>query len=156
MFKDENGKFYYGWIIVLVAGLVTGFVYNGIASVTGIFMLPVTTDLGISVGGFSLYFTIMSFVSMFVLMFFSKYFTEKSIKKMMAIGGILTIISLLGFLLQVHYGCFSICSAAGRGFCDYDNDSMSGSGEQLVWRKIKRKSNNSISCDISINVYSTG
>ena len=31
MFKDENGKFYYGWIIVLVAGLVTGFVYNGIA-----------------------------------------------------------------------------------------------------------------------------
>ena len=97
MFKDENGKFYYGWIIVLVAGLVTGFVYNGIASVTGIFMLPVTTDLGISVGGFSLYFTIMSFVSMFVLMFFSKYFTEKSIKKMMAIGGILTIISFVGF-----------------------------------------------------------
>ena len=44
-FKDENGKFYYGWWIVIAAAIITGLVYSGIVSVTGVFMLPVTETI---------------------------------------------------------------------------------------------------------------
>lgn len=43
--KDENGKLYYGWVIVVLAGLITGLVYNGIVSTTGVMMLPVLTEM---------------------------------------------------------------------------------------------------------------
>ena len=48
-FKDENGRFYYGWWIVIAAAIVTGLVYSAIVTVTGVFMLPVTEELGLSV-----------------------------------------------------------------------------------------------------------
>ena len=58
--KDENGKIYYGWWIVLAAALICGLVYSGIVSVTGVFMLPVTTELELPIGSYSFYLTVMS------------------------------------------------------------------------------------------------
>ena len=81
--KDENGKFYYGWVIVLVAGLLCGLVYSGIVSVTGIFLLPVTMELELPIGGYSFYLTIMSIANMLTLLVISKFLNEKNIKKIM-------------------------------------------------------------------------
>ena len=85
-FKDENGKFYYGWWIVLAASIVTGFVYSGIVSVTGAFMLPVTQDLGLSVTAYSFYLTISSITGIVTLALISKYLNERHIKKIMIIS----------------------------------------------------------------------
>ena len=76
--KDENGKFYYGWVIVLVAGLLCGLVYSGIVSVTGIFLLPVTMELELPIGGYSFYLTIMSIANMLTLLVISKFLNENS------------------------------------------------------------------------------
>ena len=115
-FKDENGKFYYGWWIVLAASIVTGFVYSGIVSVTGAFMLPVTQDLGLSVTAYSFYLTISSITGIVTLALISKYLNERHIKKIMIIAGLIGVISFLGFAMAQNVWMFYIFSIP-QGFC---------------------------------------
>ena len=56
----QNGRFYYGWMIVLLGLLLMTFAYVGFVSLTSIFVLPVTEDLGFARGEFMTYMTILS------------------------------------------------------------------------------------------------
>ena len=58
--RDENGKIYFGYYILVMSALVGTLIYNGIISTSGVFMMPVTTELGIPVGAFSFYISILS------------------------------------------------------------------------------------------------
>ena len=115
-FKDENGKFYYGWWIVIAAAIVTGLVYSAIVTVTGVFMLPVTEDLGLSVAAYSLYLTVMSVTGIVTLAIISKFLNEKHIKKIMIIAGIIGVISFIGFAAAKNVWMFYIF-AVPQGFC---------------------------------------
>ena len=114
--KDENGKIYYGWWIVLVAALICGLVYSGIVSVTGVFILPVTTELELPIGSYSFYITIMSLTNIVTLLIVSKFLTAKNIKKIMAAAAILGIISFIGFSMAKSLIWFYIF-AVPQGFC---------------------------------------
>lgn len=114
--KDERGKFYYGWWIVLTAAIICGLVYSGIVSVTGVFMLPVTTELQLPIGSYSFYLTIMSITNIVTLLFISKYLTAKNIKKIMSVAAILGIISFIGFSMAKSLIWFYIF-AVPQGFC---------------------------------------
>ncbi|MDY3038017.1 MAG: MFS transporter, partial [Eubacteriales bacterium] len=114
--KDENGKIYYGWWIVLAAALICGLVYSGIVSVTGVFILPVTTELGLPIGSYSFYITIMSLTNIVTLLVISKFLTAKNIKKIMAAAAILGIISFIGFSMAKSLIWFYIF-AVPQGFC---------------------------------------
>lgn len=115
-FKDENDKFYYGWWIVIAAAIVTGLVYSAIVTVTGVFMLPVTEDLGLSVAAYSLYVTVMSVTGIVTLAIISKFLNEKHIKKIMIIAGIIGVISFIGFAAAKNVWMFYIF-AVPQGFC---------------------------------------
>lgn len=115
-FKDENGRFYYGWWIVIAAAIITGLVYSAIVSVTGVFMLPVTEDLGLSVAAYSLYLTVMSVTGIVTLAIISKFLNEKHIKKIMIIAGIIGVISFIGFAAAKNVWMFYIF-AVPQGFC---------------------------------------
>lgn len=115
-FKDENGKFYYGWWIVITGAIITGLVYSGIVSVTGVFMLPVTQDLGLSVAAYSFYLTIMSITGIITLAIVSKFLDEKRIKKIMIAAGIIGVISFIGFASAKSLTMFYIF-AVPQGFC---------------------------------------
>ncbi len=115
-FKDENGRFYYGWWIVIAAAVITGLVYNAIVSVTGVFMLPVTEDLGLSVAAYSLYITVMSVTGIITLAVISKFLNEKHIKKIMIIAGIIGVISFIGFAMAKNIWMFYVF-AVPQGFC---------------------------------------
>ena len=115
-FKDENGKFYYGWWIVIAAAIITGLVYSGIVSVTGVFMLPVTEDLGLSIAAYSLYLTIMSITGIITLAIISKFLDEKRIKIIMIVAGIIGVISFIGFATAKSLWTFYIF-AVPQGFC---------------------------------------
>ena len=115
-FKDENGKFYYGWWIVITGAIITGLVYSGIVSVTGVFMLPVTQDLGLSVAAYSFYLTIMSITGIITLAIVSKFLDEKRIKKIMITAGIIGVISFIGFASAKSLTMFYIF-AVPQGFC---------------------------------------
>lgn len=114
--KDENGKIYYGWWIVLVAAIICGLVYSGIVSVTGVFMLPVTESLQLPVGGYSFYLTVMSLTNIATLLVVSKYLSERNIKKIMLVAGLLGIISFIGFAMAKSLMWFYIFSLP-QGFC---------------------------------------
>ena len=65
--RDENGKIYFGWYIIIMASLIGTLIYNGIISTSGYFMVPVTTELQIPVGAFSLYISILSVANIITL-----------------------------------------------------------------------------------------
>lgn len=56
----QNGRFFYGWVIVLVGLLLMTFAYVGFVSLTSVFVLPVTKDLGFERGEWMTYLTILS------------------------------------------------------------------------------------------------
>lgn len=114
--KDENGKLYYGWIIVIMAGLITGIVYNGIVSTTGVMMLPVLTEMQFNPASFSLYLTIMSVTGILTLLVIQRFFTKENIKKVMLIAGIAGVISFIGFGMANNLTMFYIF-AIPQGFC---------------------------------------
>lgn len=114
--KDENGKIYYGWWVVLAAAIICGLVYSGIVSVTGVFLIPVTMDLGVQIGNYSLYLTIMSLTNIVTLLFISRFLTAKTIRKIMAVAAIAGIISFIGFSMAKSLMWFYIF-AIPQGFC---------------------------------------
>lgn len=114
--RDENGKFYYGWWIVIAAAILCGLVYSGIVSVTGVFLMPVTTDLQLPVAGYSFYITIMSITNIITLLVISRFLNERTIKKIMLAAGILGIISFIGFAMAKSLLWFYVF-AVPQGFC---------------------------------------
>lgn len=119
--RDERGRVYYGWYVLIMCALVGTFIYNGIISVSGVFILPVTTELGIPMGAFSFYISILSVANIVTLFFISKKMNKSNIKKIMLITGCLGVLSYVGFsfckeiwqfyLLSVPMGiCFGACT----------------------------------------------
>lgn len=114
--KDENGKLYYGWVIAVLAAIITGLVYNGIVSTTGVMMLPVITEMAFEPPAFSLYLTIMSITGIITLLLVQRFFTKQNIKKIMLIAGICGVVSFIGFAMANNITMFYIFSIP-QGFC---------------------------------------
>lgn len=114
--KDENGKLYYGWVIAVLAAIITGLVYYGIVSTTGVLMLPVITEMGFEPPAFSLYLTIMSITGIITLLLVQRFFTKQNIKKVMLAAGICGVVSFIGFAMAKNIVTFYIFSIP-QGFC---------------------------------------
>lgn len=56
----QNGRFFYGWIIVVLGLILMTFAYVGFVSLTSVFVLPVTEDLGFERGDWMTYMVILS------------------------------------------------------------------------------------------------
>lgn len=95
--KDEKGKIYMGWYITFMGIILMTFAYSCVVSVAGQFMLPVTEDLGIQIGDFSLWMTILSLTAIAFLLFFSKIFSKKTVKKIMIISCLCGVVGFVGF-----------------------------------------------------------
>lgn len=114
--KDENGKLYYGWVIVALSAVITGLVYNGIVSTTGVMMLPVLNDMALNPAAFSLYLTIMSITGIVTLFVVQRFFTKQNIKRIMLVAGLCGILSFVGFANSQSVTMFYIFSIP-MGFC---------------------------------------
>lgn len=109
--KDENGKFYFGWYVVIMGFILMIFGYACIVSVSGVFTLPVTTDLGIQIGDFVVWMTIQSLASILVLLLIQKRMTEKMIKPIMIVSAVCGAIGMVGFSKSTelwHFYLFAI------------------------------------------------
>lgn len=121
MWKDENGHFYYGWIVVIVTSILCMFSYCGIVSVAGLFTLAVSDALDVSIGQFTMHQTILSIVSMIALAVCTKFYTQKHLKKTVIIAMIIGCIGFGGFamahflkqiyILAIAFGiCFGLAT----------------------------------------------
>ena len=77
----QNGKFYYGWVNVLLAFLLMTFSYVSFLSLTTVFVIPVTTDLDISRSEFLLYSTILSISGIIALAVIGDRMAKGNIKR---------------------------------------------------------------------------
>ena len=86
--RDEHGKFYFGWYVVLMGFILMIFGYACIVSVSGVFTLPVTEELGLQIGDLVIWMTIQSLASIAVLLIVQKRMTEKMIRPIMIISAL--------------------------------------------------------------------
>lgn len=114
--RDSSGKVYKGWYVLLTGILLMTFGYSCVVSVSGIFILPVTTELGIQIGNFSIWITIMSVVSIIFLSVISRVFSKKNIKKIMIICCLFGVVGFIGFATARSLVQFYIF-AAFLGIC---------------------------------------
>ncbi len=80
---SQKKRAYYGWTIVALGFILTTCQYACVISVTGVFLLPVTNDLGFSIGEFSQYIMILSIAAMVSLFVCRRFMVEGSMKRLL-------------------------------------------------------------------------
>lgn len=107
-----KGKIFYGWYIVFACVLIasTGIGFHNTA---GIFIRPVTEDLGFSRGEFTLFRTVIVILSALLLPLFGRFAAKYSIKKMVLIGTTINGLTLAAYSLGVHLWHFYLIAIVG-------------------------------------------
>ncbi|MEG0899457.1 MAG: MFS transporter [Oscillospiraceae bacterium] len=97
-------KLHPAWLVLLGVILIRGFAGGGINMTSGLFLSPVSTELGIGIGNLSLYFSITSVVMVIWLPFAGKLINRYNIRIMAVIGAALQTFSFaaFGFMNNVY------------------------------------------------------
>lgn len=100
----RNKKLHYAWIILLGVILIRGFAGGGINLTSGLFLSPVSNDIGVGIGTLSLYLSITSIVTVLWLPVAGKIVNKYDIRVIAVIGAILQALSFvaLGFMNSVY------------------------------------------------------
>ncbi len=100
----RNKKLHYAWIILLGVILIRGFAGGGINLTSGLFLSPVSKEIGVGIGTLSLYLSITSIVTVLWLPVAGKIVNKYDIRVIAVIGAILQALSFvaLGFMNTVY------------------------------------------------------
>lgn len=100
----RNKKLHYAWIILLGVILIRGFAGGGINLTSGLFLSPVSNDIGVGIGTLSLYLSITSIVTVLWLPVAGKLVNKYDIRIIAILGAILQALSFvaLGFMNSVY------------------------------------------------------
>lgn len=113
----QNGKFYYGWLLVFVGFLLMVFAYTGFISITSLFVIPVTKAFGIDRAPFMFYQTILCLASVFVSAYYGKRMMKNNIKRIMVAAILCAVIGYVIFAnAQNIYWFFAGSILLGVGF----------------------------------------
>jgi len=85
MDKSKKG-IHYAWFVLLGVAIMMGFARGGLNNATGLFLTPVSDDLGMSLSSLSLYVSIMSIVTMIFLPFAGKLIAKADIRIILIVG----------------------------------------------------------------------
>ncbi|MFZ7944186.1 MFS transporter [Neobacillus sp. 19] len=119
MGKQKKGKIHFAWWVLLGLSIMIGLARGGINNAGGLFLTPVTKDLGIGMGSLSLYFSISSIVTMLFLPIAGKMMAKYDIRGLLIFAIILQAGSFAMFgLMNSVWGwyVFSIPMAIGSIF----------------------------------------
>ena len=82
----QDGRFFFGWWIVFLGFCLMLLAYVGFASLTSVFVIPVTEALGVGRGQWMLYMTIQALVGVVASPILGKLMQKGSVKKWVSIG----------------------------------------------------------------------
>lgn len=85
----QNGRFFYGWILMIVGFLMMSMAYVGAISITSVFVIPVTEAFGIDRGAFLLYQTVLTLAAIVVTAYFGKRMAKGNLKLIVIISGLI-------------------------------------------------------------------
>ncbi|WP_156312237.1 MFS transporter, partial [Lysinibacillus contaminans] len=117
--NQQKKKIHYAWWLLIGLSIMVGVGKNGISTAGGLFLAPVTQDLGIGMGSLTLYFSIASIVTMIFLPIAGKLMAKYDIKLILIVAIILMAGSFAMFgLMSSVWGwyLFSIPMAIGSVF----------------------------------------
>lgn len=99
----RKSKIHYGWIVLIGIVLIRGFAGGGLNTTSGLFLLPVSEEIGVGVGTLSIYLSIISIVLVLWFPFAGKIINKYDIK-LIAIGASVLqmgAFSLMGLMTNV-------------------------------------------------------
>lgn len=115
----QNGRFYYGWFLMIVGFLMMVFAYVGSISITSVFVIPVTEAFGIDRATFLLYQTILTVTSVIVSGYFGKRMARGNIKLIMAGSALCSVLGYVVFAnAQSVYFLYCGAILLGVGFAN--------------------------------------
>ncbi|GAB6989210.1 MFS transporter [Paenibacillus pini] len=114
--KQQKKKIHYAWWVLLGIALMVGLAKGGVMTAGGLFLTPVTEDLGIGMGSLSLYFSISAIVTMIFLPIAGKMMAKFNIRILLIIGVILQAGSFAMFgLMNSVWGWYLFCIPMSMG-----------------------------------------
>lgn len=93
----QNGRFFYGWIVVLLGLALMTFAYVGFVSLTSVFVLPVTEELGFERGDWMTYMVILSLACIVASPILGKLMGKSNLKLWTALACVCGAIGYIGF-----------------------------------------------------------
>lgn len=90
-------KSHYAWLILLGVILIRGFAGGGINMTSGLFLSPVSQDIGVGIGSLSIYFSISSIVLVLWLPIAGKLINKYDIRLIAIVGAFLQALSFVAF-----------------------------------------------------------
>lgn len=117
--SNNRKRVHYAWWILLGLVIMVGFAKGGIMTAGGLFLTPVTEDLGMGIGSLSVYFGISSIVTMIFLPIAGKMIAKYNIRVILVASIILEAgsFAMFGFMNSVWgWYAFAIPMAIGSTF----------------------------------------
>lgn len=114
--SQSKKKIHYAWWVLLGLVVMVGAAKGGIMTTGGLFLTPVTEDLGIGMGSLTLYFSISSIVTMISLPLAGKMIAKYNIRMLLVVAVILEAgsFAMFGFMNSVWgWYLFAIPMAMG-------------------------------------------
>lgn len=103
----ENKKLHYAWFILLGVILIRGFAGGGLNMTSGLFLSPVSQEIGVGIGTLSIYLSITSIVMVLWLPFAGKLINQYDIRVMAVIGAVLQAFAFVGLgFMNTVYGWY--------------------------------------------------
>ncbi len=93
----QDGRFYFGWVVVGLGFLLMLFAYVGFVSLTSVFVLPVTEDMGFERGDFMTYMVILSLACVVASPIIGKWMLKGNVKIYLSAACIIGAIGYVGF-----------------------------------------------------------
>ncbi|APC50055.1 MFS transporter [Virgibacillus halodenitrificans] len=87
--RGTKGKIHFAWWVLLGLSIMIGLARGGINNAGGLFLAPVSQDLGIGIGNLTIYLSISSIVTMFFLPLAGKMMAKYDIRGLLIIAIIL-------------------------------------------------------------------
>ncbi|MBQ3076539.1 MAG: MFS transporter [Clostridia bacterium] len=126
---------FYGWVIVLGCALMMGTTVGLFFNCNGVFVKPVCDDLGFSRGAFTMYTTIVSFLSMFMQVIYGDLYRRHRVLPISRAAAVILCLSIVGYsfstkiwhfylfatingLVQVPVAVLAIATLVNRWFID--------------------------------------
>ncbi len=112
----EKTRLHYAWVVLLGVILIRGFAGGGINTTSGLFLAPVSAEIGVGIGTLSLYFSIISVVTVLWLPVAGKLINRCDIRAVAVAGALLQTLSVAA-LSQMHsvYGWYLLAIPQAMG-----------------------------------------
>lgn len=112
----EKRRLHYAWVVLLGVILIRGFAGGGINATSGLFLTPVSQDIGVGIGALSLYFSIVSVVTVLWLPTAGKLINRYDIRAVAVAGALLQTLSVAALsLMRSVYGWYLLAVPQAMG-----------------------------------------